>query len=224
MFTDKVPTDRKAVIRAVLQRLSDSAPNNSTVVKFAEQDLAEATAFIRAKNLLTLPSDPVKIIVMPEFQRGVTMAYCDALGALEKNGETFYAISPAPASWTPQQVESYYREDNRSMLKELTVHEAMPGHYVQGVIANRGVVRTLERRIIGSGTFAEGWAVYAEQMMVEAGYGGALVKMQQLKMHLRVIINAIIDQKIHAGSTSEPEAMALMMNKGFQEEHEAAGK
>ena len=226
LFADKpdLPTDRKVLMRAVLQRLSDDAPNNSNVVKLAEQDLAEAAAFIREKNLLTLPSDPVKIIVMPEFQRGVAMAYCDAPGALEKNGETFYAISPAPADWTPAQVESYYREDNRSMLKDLTVHEAMPGHYVQGVIANKAVVPTLVRRIMYSGTFAEGWGTYAEQMMVEAGYGGAPVKMQQLKMRLRLIINAIIDQKIHASNMTEKEAMDLMINEGFQEEREAAGK
>ena len=212
------------LVRSVLSRLSDDQPNNDNVVKLAGQDLAETTAFVREKNLLTLPDDPVKVIVMPEFQRGVAMAYCDAAGALEKNGETFYAISPAPAHWTQQQVESYYREDNRSMLKDLTVHEAMPGHYVQGVIANKANTPTLVRRIVYSGTFAEGWGTYAEQMMVEAGFGGAPVKMQQLKMRLRLIINAIIDQKIHAGNMTEKEAMDLMMNEGFQEEREAAGK
>ncbi len=226
LFKDKseVPGDRKALMRAVLQRLSDDRPNNDNVVQLAEADLTEAVLFIREKNLLTLPTDPVKIIVMPEFQRGVAMAYCDAPGALEKNGATFYAISPAPADWTPAQVESYFREDNRSMLNDLTVHEAMPGHYVQGVIANKAKVPTLVRRIINSGMFAEGWATYAEQMMVEHGYGGAPVKMQQLKMRLRLTINAIIDQKIHAGSMSEKEAMDLMINEGFQEEREAAGK
>ena len=218
------PTDSKAVVRAVLKKLSDDHPNNDNVLKLAEQDLAEAAAFIREKQLLTLPADPVKIIVMPEFQRGVAMAYCDAPGALEKNLDTFYAISPAPAHWTAEQVESYFREDNRSMLKDLTVHEAMPGHYVQGVIANKATVPTLVRRIVQSGTFAEGWAVYAEQMMADAGFGGAAVKMQQLKMRLRVVTNAIIDQKIHAGTMTEKEAMDLMINEGFQEEREAAGK
>lgn len=226
LFKDKseVPSDRKVLMRAVLQRLSDDRPSNDNVVQFAEADLAEAASFIREKSLLTLPTDPVKVIVMPEFQRGVAMAYCDAPGALEKNGATFYAISPAPVDWTPAQVESYFREDNRSMLKDLTVHEAMPGHYVQGVIANKANVPTLVRRIINSGTFAEGWGTYAEQMMVEHGYGGAAVKMQQLKMRLRLILNAIIDQKIHAGNMSEREAMDLMVNEGFQEEREAAGK
>ncbi len=225
MYAGKeVPADPKEVMRAVLKKLGDDAPNNLSVVKQAERDLAETTAFIRAKKLLSLPNDPVKIIVMPEFQRGVAVAYCDAPGALEKNGATFYAISPAPADWSPQQTESYFREYNHSMLKELTVHEAMPGHYVQGVVANKAKVPTLVRRIINSGTFAEGWATYAEQVMVDAGYGGTPVKMTQLKMRLRLIINAIIDQKIHAGSMTEQEAMDLMTKEGFQEEREAAGK
>lgn len=216
--------DHKALIRAVLTKLADDHPNNDNVVKLAEQDLAETAAFIREKNLLTLPGDPVRIIVMPEFQRGVAVAYCDPAGALEKNGETFYAISPTPADWSPAQIKSHFREYNRSMLKDLTVHEAMPGHYVQLAIANKAKAPTLARSVINSGTFAEGWGTYAEQMMVEAGYGGAPVKMQQLKMRLRLIINAIIDQKIHAGSMSEAEAMALMTQEGFQEEREAAGK
>ena len=216
--------EHKALIRAVLTRLADDHPKNDNVVKLAEQDLAEATAFVREKGLLTLPPDPVKIIVMPEFQRGVAVAYCDPAGALEKNGETFYSISPTPADWSAAQVESYFREYNVTMLKDLTVHEAMPGHYVQLAIANKATAPTLARSIIYSGTFAEGWGTYAEQMMVEAGYGGASVKMQQLKMRLRLIINAIIDQKIHAGNMSEEEAMALMIQEGFQEEREAAGK
>ena len=219
-----LPADHKALVRAVLKKLGDDQPNNDNVVQLANDDLAAATAFVRERGLLTLPDAPVKVIVMPEFQRGVSTAYCDAPGALEKNLDTFYAISPAPASWTAEQVESSYREDNRSMLKDLTVHEAMPGHYVQGVIANKAAAPTLIRRIVGSGTFVEGWAVYAEQMMADAGFGGAPVKMQQLKMRLRVITNAIIDQKIHAGSMTEKEAMDLMMNEGFQEEREAAGK
>ncbi len=224
-FSDKVnATDQQEVIRAVINKLADDRPSNENVLKFAAEDLASTAAFIREKNLLTLPNDPVKIIEMPEFQRGVAVAYCDPAGALEKNGESFFAISPAPSSWSATQTESYYREYNRSMLKNLTVHEAMPGHYVQLAIANKARVPTDIRRVVYSGIFAEGWATYAEQMMVEAGYGGAPVKIQQLKMRLRLIINAIIDHKIHAGNMTEKQAMDLMMNDGFQEEREAAGK
>ena len=216
--------DRKAVIKAVLDKLADSHPTNATIVDLAKQYLQTTTDFVRSNNLVTVPDEPVKIIVMPEFQRGVAVAYCDAPGPLEKKGETFYSISPTPADWTKQRVESFFREYNNYMLQNLTIHEAMPGHYLQLAHANKFKAPTMVRAIFSSGTFVEGWATYSEQLMVEKGYGGPEVKMQQLKMRLRLIINSIIDQKIHTADMTEKEAMDLMMNEGFQEEGEAAGK
>jgi uncharacterized protein (DUF885 family) len=74
------------------------------------------------------------------------------------------------------------------------------------------------------GPFIEGWAVYCEQVMAEQGYGGPEVKMQQLKMRLRAICNAILDQSIQAGNMSEKEAMDLMTKDGYQQEGEAVAK
>ena len=110
------------------------------------------------------------------------------------------------------------------MCRDLTVHEAMPGHYVQLAHSNEFRAPTLVRAVFQSGTFIEGWAVYTEQVMAELGYGGPEVKMQQLKMRLRVICNALIDQGIHARNMSEQEAMTLMMKEGFQQEGEAVAK
>ncbi len=216
--------DTMTVIRAVLDKLADARSDNSTIVAKANLTLAAATEFTRANNLVSVPSDPVKVIVMPEYARGVSVAYCDAAGALEKNGETFYAISPTPADWTAARSTSFFREYNDAMLANLTVHEAMPGHYLQLVVANKVPTTTKIRHLIGSGTFVEGWATYAEQIMADAGFGGPETKMQQMKMRLRLIINAIIDHKIHAGNMSQKEAIDLMMTEGFQEEGEAAGK
>ncbi len=163
-------------------------------------------------------------MVMPEFARGVAVAYCDSSGPLEKKPETFYCISPTPADWTAERAESFFREYNDYMLQDLTVHEAMPGHYLQLAHGNQFQAPTKIRVIYGSGTFVEGWATYTEQVMVETGYGGPEVKMQQLKMRLRLIINSILDQKIHTAGMTEKQAMELMMNEGFQEDGEAAGK
>ena len=110
------------------------------------------------------------------------------------------------------------------MVRDLTVHEAMPGHYLQLSHSNEFHAPTLVRAIFQSGTFIEGWAVYCEQMMAEQGYGGPEVKMQQLKMRLRAIANAILDQSIHTGNMSEQQAMNLMMKETFQEEGEAVAK
>lgn len=216
--------DRPAVIRAVLDMLADSHPTDSSIVEDAKQDLAEVTEFTRESRLVSVPDEPLQIIVMPEFRRGVSTAYCDSPGPLEEHGETFYAISPTPQDWTPERKLSFYREYNDFMLQDLTVHEAIPGHYLQLAHSNRLEAPTMVRSIFSSGTFIEGWAVYAEQVMVEHGFGGARFKMQQLKMLTRAVINAILDQKIHAGSMTEQEAMDMMMGQGFQEDGEAAGK
>ncbi len=216
--------ERGTVIRSVLDSLADSHPTDPTIVDDAKHSLAAVTAFTFDKNLVTVPDEPLKIIVMPEFRRGVSTAYCDSPGPLEKHGETFYAISPTPQDWTPQRKLSFYREYNDYMLQDLTVHEAIPGHYLQIAHSNRLQAPTKIRSIFSSGTFVEGWAVYAEQIMAEHAYGGPSFKMQQLKMLTRAVINAILDQKIHAGSMSEQEAMDMMMREGFQEDGEAAGK
>ena len=216
--------DGHVLVRAVLDKIAEVHPDNDSIVPEARGDLEAATAFVREHHLVSVPTKPVKVIVMPEFQRGQAVAFCDWAGPLEKNGVTFYAISPTPADWSPARVESQYRENNSAELRDITAHEAMPGHYLQGATAGGLHYPTLVRAMTYSGTFVEGWAVYAEQFMAEAGYGGDETRMEQLKIRLRVAINAIIDQKIHAAGMSEDEARHLMMDTGYQEDGEAAGK
>jgi uncharacterized protein (DUF885 family) len=216
--------DRKYVVKTVLAKLADSRPTNETIVDLARKDLRDCTDFVRSNDLVTVPSEPVKVVVMPKFQQGVAVAYCDASGPLEKHGETFFAISPTPTDWTSEQTLSFFKEYNDYMLQDLTIHEAMPGHYLQLAHASKFKAPTMVRAIFSSGTFIEGWATYAEQLMVQNGYGSPEVKMGQLKMRLRLIINAIIDQKIHTEGMTEKEAVDLMMNEGYQEKAEAEGK
>jgi uncharacterized protein (DUF885 family) len=216
--------DRKKVTAAVLDKLAEQRPTDATIVAYSKTVLKEATDFVKAKNLIKVPTTPVDIVVMPEFKRGQSIAYCDSPGALEKNGKTFFAVAPTPDDWKQERKDSFFREYNNFMLRNLTVHEAMPGHYLQLAHSNEFKGPTLVRAILQSGTFIEGWAVYTEQMMAEAGYGGPEVRMQQLKMRLRVTCNAIIDQSIHAGNMSEQEALDVMMKEGFQQEGEAVAK
>jgi len=220
----EVPDDTAALIRRALDHLAGQRPNDSTVVETARASLRRAEDFVRAERLVPLPDEPLEIIVMPEFQRGVAVAYCDAPGPLEKNGETFFAIAPTPAGWTDDRRTSFYREYNDHMLLNLIVHEAMPGHFVQLAAANRADAPTLLRSVFPSGVFAEGWATYAEELMTERGFGGPELRLQQLKMYLRLLINAIIDQRIHMHGMSRSDAVRLMMDRGFQEEGEAAVK
>jgi uncharacterized protein (DUF885 family) len=220
--------ERAAVVRQVLDRLAAEGPvDDDTIVGQCERALAEARAFVTAADLVTVPDDPIRIIVMPEIHRGVAVAYCDPPGPLEPRPlPTYFAVAPTPSDWTPERVASFYREYNAHMLHDVTVHEAMPGHVVQLAHSARLRADTAVRKAFWSGSFVEGWAVYAEELMVRAGYraeGGAL-RMQQLKMQLRMIINAILDARVHAHGMTEAEAMRLMMERGHQEEGEAAGK
>ncbi|TZF90632.1 DUF885 domain-containing protein [Cognatilysobacter lacus] len=220
------PTDdqRQKAIEAALELAYRDHPSRDGVVDAAKSALAQVTQFVRDRNLVSVPSDPVKIILMPEFQRGVAVAYCDSPGPLDKGLDTYFAISPIPDDWTAAQTESFLREYNSRMIHLLTIHEAMPGHYLEGAYSAR-YPSTL-RGVLRSGLFAEGWAVYAENMMATNGYMGddPLFRLVQLKFYLRTISNAILDQGVHVDGWSREQAMHLMTHDAFQQEREAAGK
>jgi uncharacterized protein (DUF885 family) len=216
--------DKHKVTAAVLDKLAEQHPDDATIVSYAKDVVTEATDFVKSQKLVTVPDTPLDVIAMPEFKRGVAIAYCESPGPLEKNGRTFFAVSPTPKDWSKERKDSFFREYNNYEIRDLTVHEAMPGHYLQLAHANEFRAPTFVRAVFRSGTFIEGWAVYTEQMMAEQGYGGPEVKMQQLKMRLRAIANAILDQSIHAGNMTEKEAMDLMTKETFQQEGEAVAK
>jgi uncharacterized protein (DUF885 family) len=213
------------LVRQILDELANEHPDNDTIVGLARDTLAKTTEFVREHDLVTVYDDPVEIIVMPEIHRGVAVAYCDPPGPLETAAlPTFYAISPTPSEWPSDRVTSFFREYNNHMIHNLTVHEAMPGHVLQLGHSRRFRAPTQVRAAFWSGPFSEGWAVYAEELMAAAGYGGDPVRMQQLKLQLRMIINTILDARVHAYGMPESEAMALMTGRGHQEEGEAVGK
>jgi uncharacterized protein (DUF885 family) len=220
------PSDayKQAIIRAALEMAYQDAPPADAIVQTAKESLAMCTDFVREKDLITLPPDPVEIIIMPEFQRGVSLAYCDSPGALDVGLSTFYAIAPLPEDWTVQQVQSFLREYNVRSIHDLTMHEAMPGHFVQLAHSNRYPGKL--RSVLSSGVFIEGWAIYSERVMIDAGFmdGDLLMKLINLKWYLRGIGNALIDQAIHTAGMTRDEAMRLMVEDTFQEEREAAAK
>ncbi|MGO4551779.1 DUF885 domain-containing protein [Lysobacter sp. 2RAF19] len=222
----EAPTDdqQQKAIEAALELAYADRPKREDVVAFAKQAVADATKFTREKQLVTVPDAPVKVILMPEFQRGVSVAYCDSPGPLDKGLDTYYAISPIPDDWTAAQVDSFLREYNSRMIHLLSIHEAMPGHYLEG--AHSGENKDLLRGVLRSGLFAEGWAVYTEDMMADAGYmnNDPLFRLVQLKFYLRTIGNAILDQGVHVENWSREQAMDLMIRQTFQQEREAAGK
>jgi uncharacterized protein (DUF885 family) len=213
------------IIKEVLDSIAYDHPAKDELLTACRQDLKEQEDFVRQKDLVDLTGiNPLEVDWEPEFARGIAIAGLDSPGPLDKNQKSFFRVSPVPSDWTEEQTESYLREYNSYMLKELCIHEAMPGHYVQGYYNNK--FPSLLRRIFGSGTFVEGWAVYAERMMIQEGYlnNDPRMELTQLKMYLRTIINAILDYRIHAGYMTREDAVKFMTEEGFQEQSEAEGK
>ncbi len=230
LFPSKpVPPDdaagRRFAIQTVMAELGKEHGKPEDLVIDARKTVDKIKTFIREKKILTLPDpDTCKVVEMPEFQRGFSLAYLNPAPPLDPKADSLYAVAPPPADWSPERVETLLREYNSAMLQVLTIHEAYPGHYVQLAYSNRNP--SLVRKVLWSGSFAEGWAVYTEQMMLDQGYGdGDLsLRLHQLKFYQRAVINAILDNKMHCEKMTDDEAKKMLMERGFQTEAEAVGK
>jgi uncharacterized protein (DUF885 family) len=219
-----VPADEGTLVRSVLDAIAADHPAASDLLDFCRGELARIEAFCRDRNLIGLADDPLDIRWTPVFLRTFGGAMLDSPGPLDKGQKAFFAITPIPDDWTPEQAESYLREDNARMLRLLSIHEAVPGHYLQGAYANR--CPSIARAVFWNGVFAEGWAVYVTQVMMDAGYGAddPALLLVHWKFYLRSATNAIIDNRIHTAGMTEDEAVSLMVDGGFQEEAEARNK
>jgi uncharacterized protein (DUF885 family) len=213
---------RRTTLRRVIEQigLDHSQPNE--LARDAIATVADLQQFITERDILKLPvPDRCRIIEMPEFQRGNSVAFLDAAPPLDTSASSIYAISPPPQDWEPARAKSYLGEYNRQMLRILTIHEAYPGHYVQLEYANRHP--SMIRRILSSGVYAEGWANYCEQMILDQGYGAddLPLRMMQLKFFLRSVANSILDHKMHCGDMTDEEAVRFLTEDAFQGEGEA---
>ena len=213
-----------AVVRPVLDKLADHHPARDAVLATAKSDLASIQTFLERDPVVPLPvPDTLHVAPTPEFLAGVAGAGLDSPGPFTPLAGSYYYIDEIPASWSQQRVASYLRENNDYEMRILSIHEAIPGHYVQ--YRYNALTPSLVRRVWPNGSFVEGWAVYGEGMMLDAGYGGddPALRLFQLKWRLREYANAIIDAQYHAGDLSEAQCMQLLA-QAFQEPSEAQTK
>jgi uncharacterized protein (DUF885 family) len=218
------PDDDGAAIRSVLDAIAAEHPAADELLDVCRDENARIEAFCRDRDVIGLADEPMDIRWTPVFLRSFGGAMLISPGPLERELPAFFAITPMPDDWTDAQRESYLREDDLRMLRLLTIHEAVPGHYLQGVYANRS--SSLPRTIFSSGLFAEGWAVYVTQVMMDLGYGAddPALLLTHWKFYLRSITNAIIDARIHTSGMTQDEAVSFMVDGGFQETSEARAK
>jgi uncharacterized protein (DUF885 family) len=219
-----IPNDEGALVRGMLDAIAAEHPEAGDLLDFCREENARIEAFCAERDLIGLADEPLEIQWTPVFLRSFGGAMLSSPGPLDKGQKAFFAITPMPDDWGEEQRESNLREDNDRMLRLLTIHEAVPGHYLQGVYANR--CPSIVRAIFASGLFAEGWAVYVTQVMMDVGYGAddPALLLVHWKFYLRSVTNAIIDAKIHCDGMTEDEAVALMVDGGFQEHAEARAK
>jgi uncharacterized protein (DUF885 family) len=218
------PGDDGEAVRAVLDAIAAQHPAREQILDFCRAELAQVEAFCRERGVIGLADEPLEIRWTPVFLRAFGGAMLDSPGPLDRAQKAFFSVTPIPDDWTPEQAESYLREDNDRMLRLLVIHEAVPGHYLQGVYANRNP--SIARSIFWSGVFAEGWAVYVTQVMMDLGFADddPALLLNHWKFYLRAVTNALIDVGIHTEGMTEDEAVSLMVDGGFQEEAEARAK
>jgi uncharacterized protein (DUF885 family) len=218
------------VIGEVLAKIAERHSKPETYMDDARQDLAEARAFVVNKHLLALPpGDNLQVIPTPEFMRGsYSVGGFNPAPALEPQLGAFYWVTPIPPDWPKERIDSKLREYNFYKLKLLTIHEAMPGHYVQTEVANQvqPPVRRLVRSVYGSGPYIEGWAQFITSGMIDQGYldHSPELALTFAKEELRVLANAILDVRLHMLDMTDQEALDLMEKRTFQEHEEAVEK
>ncbi len=242
----------REIVQQVLGALAQDHPTADGLRDACEANLERLHRFVADHKLVPLDSKEVlKVIWTPPHARGYAIAGLASPGPLEPQAEglpSFYLVQPVPKTWPKDQRDSFLREYNTFMLEILSIHEAIPGHFVQLYHGKRDDSKL--RRVLGNGPFVEGWAVYTERLMVEAGYRGAppsqeaagklpkglqrihrdeqlrgkAIELHGLKFYLRTVTNAILDHEIHAGTMTQEQALQLMTRDSFQEEGEARGK
>ncbi len=218
------PESDDEAVRAVLDAIAVDHPRAEELLDFCRAENERIEAFVAERDVVGLTDEPLQIIWTPGFLRAFGGAMLIPPGPLDRGLASFFAITPVNETWPSERRESYLREDNARMLRLLTIHEAVPGHYLQLAYSNR--CPSLVRGIFRSGVFAEGWAVYITQVMMDLGYGAEdpALMLVHWKFYLRSTTNALMDIRIQAGDMDEAEAMRMMVDGGFQEEGEAANK
>ncbi len=211
-------------VREVLAAISADHPPAAGLLDACREELGRIEAFCRDRGVIGLAEEPLQIQWTPSFLRNLAGAMLHSPGPFDRGQKAFFSITPPDGAWPADRVESMLREHHRRQLTLLTIHEAVPGHYLQGVYANRAP--SLVRQVYGDGPYAEGWAVYVTHVMLDEGFDAddPALWLAHWKYYLRAIVNAIIDVRIHTGGMTRDQAISLMVDGAWQEASEARSK
>lgn len=216
--------ERIRVIAAVLDDIAKDHPSRTGLLEACRAAYEEAERFVRERNLVPLPTEPLRIVETPAFLRPAQFAATVSPGPMDTGGEFYFMVSSIPDYLGAEEAERRLREYNNELLRVVTIHEAMPGHYVQLARSNRSP--SFVRSSLYNMAFIEGWAVYAQGLMVEEGFRGGDPRFALAadKYYLRIVINALLDSGMHRERMQEETAVLLLTREGFQDGTEALTK
>jgi uncharacterized protein (DUF885 family) len=219
-----MPSDDDATVRAILGMVAAQHRRPDELLSWSQAEVSRIEEFCRERGIISLPDERLEVTWTPVFMRAYGRAFLDPPGPLDKGLRSYYWITPPDESAGREAVEGYLREQNDRMMRLLAIHEGIPGHYLQLNRSNR--CPSLTRSVFWSGPFVEGWAVYITQVMLDLGFGAddPALQLTNLKYYLRAAINTLLDVRVHTRGMTEPEAIALMVEGGFQEPDEASAK
>ncbi|MEX0900936.1 MAG: DUF885 domain-containing protein [Gammaproteobacteria bacterium] len=222
----EMPDDRLERIGLMIDHLAARHVSRDEFFGEIQRQIPLLAAFVEEHDLLDQdPSKPLIVRETPAYMRGSGAgASVSAPGPFNPGADTFYNVTLLDR-FTDEQAESYLREYNHWILQILNIHEGIPGHYTQLVHANKSP--SIVKAMFGNGAMVEGWAVYAERMMLENGYAADEQPEMWLmygKWNLRVVCNTILDYAVHTQGMTEDEALDLLMREAFQERTEATEK
>lgn len=213
----KKPADSLDLINTVIEKISLHHAKPADVMDTLKQQVHELEYFIVTRKLFKYDTNSnLKVRAMPAYMSGFALANAEFIPPYQKQGITYFNIDDV-TKYPPAKAESVLREYNNYSLQFLTIHEAMPGHCLQGIYSNNHAP-DIVKSVFQNGTMIEGWAVYAETMMLENGWGNHSPEMQLIhdKWKLRELCNVIIDYGLHCLNYSKSDITALLKKEAFQ--------
>ena len=219
LATAKLVAPGKSVREAV-RLVEDDHPTAATLIPSARATVAGARQFLVDHAIVDIPSPVLPTVTeTPPYARVGSFASMDSPGAFDTAAtEAFYYVTPPEKSWDARHVEEHLRSYNRSLMNNITVHEVFPGHFLQFLYARQFPTKT--RKLLGASSNTEGWAHYAEQMMIEEGFGNGdpKAKLSQLSDALLRDCRFVAGIKEHTqGLSVQRAATDYFVDQCFQE-------
>ena len=204
----------------LVARLNDHHPSAEELLPLTRRLTDEIREFVRTEGLVTIPEpELVHVRETPPWARDLWTAAMNPPGPFEKPVDGIYWITSVDPAWTPQQSEEWMRTLNHAMLKNTTVHEVWPGHYLQS-LHFRKTSQTLARKVWFSYSFIEGWAHYVEQAALEAGFDGRSTSAEVTQLHDALLRDCrlIVSIGMHTQGMSVADAARLLRTEAHLEE------